>query len=329
MSKNKASTLDSFLFRTLPPNIRIGTASDRYAGWIGQIYTEGKYEVSSRSHKVDNKSFREETLPIESVVEYFQHFSVLEIDSTFYRSLLNKDLKPTSNYQLLQNYKKYLSDSDRLILKVPQIIFAKKFYRSGKQVENPDYLNAEMFINQFYNPANAILGDNLAGFIFEQEYQQKADRVPPKQYLEDQDKFIGSLPKDNRYHIETRTENYHTKAYFELLTKYGVGHVLSHWTWLPPLRKQFTKADKQFYNSGKQCIIRLLTPLRMKFNESYEKAFPFDKLVPGMMNEEMILETVEIVRAAIKENIQINIILNNRAGGNAPLIAREIVSHFL
>jgi len=26
----------SFLFRELPQNILIGTASDRYAGWIGQ-----------------------------------------------------------------------------------------------------------------------------------------------------------------------------------------------------------------------------------------------------------------------------------------------------
>ena len=329
MSKYKATTLDSFLFRDLNPNIHIGTASDRYASWIGQIYTEGKYEVSSRSHQVGNKSLKEETMPVESVVEYFQHFSVLEIDFTFYRPLLNKDLKPTSNYQLLQNYKKYLSDSDRLILKVSQIIFAQNLYQSGKQVENPNYLNAEIFTNQLYDPANAILGDNLAGFIFEQEYQRKADRVPPRQYVEDLGKFVGSLPKDNRYHIETRTEGYHTKAYFQVLTKYGVCQVLSHWTWLPPLRKQFIKSGKHFYNSGKQCIIRLLMPLRMKYVEAYEKAFPFDKTVDGMMNPEMIIETIEIVKAAIKENIEINIIVNNRAGGNAPLIAREIASHFL
>ena len=36
--------LKSFHFRNLHPQIFIGTASDRYAGWIGQIYSADKYE---------------------------------------------------------------------------------------------------------------------------------------------------------------------------------------------------------------------------------------------------------------------------------------------
>ncbi|MFC1535278.1 DUF72 domain-containing protein, partial [Thermodesulfobacteriota bacterium] len=252
---------DKYIFRELHPRIHIGTASDRYAGWIGQIYTSGRYKTSKRNNKVGNKSFTEEVLPVESVVEYFQHFSVLEIDFTFYRPLLDKDLKPTSNYKILQSYYRYLKDSDRLILKVPQVIFAQKLWTAGKHTDNPNYLNTDMFINQFYDPANAILGENLGGFIFEQEYLRKADRVPSTKYIHDLEGFLSELPKDNRYHIETRTEFYHTKPYFELLSKHGIGHVLSHWTWLPPLRKQFIKAGKQFYNSGRQCIIRLLTPL--------------------------------------------------------------------
>jgi uncharacterized protein YecE (DUF72 family) len=80
----------SFLFRDFLQNILIGTASDRYAGWIGQIYSEGKYdkEITRRSHRVGDKTFNEETLPFESVTEYFEHFPLLEIDYTFYRLLL-------------------------------------------------------------------------------------------------------------------------------------------------------------------------------------------------------------------------------------------------
>jgi len=55
--------------------------------------------------------------------------------------------------------------------------------------------------------------------------------------------------------------------------------VFSHGTWLPPLRKQFAKVNKKFFNSGKQVVIRLTTPLRMSYEESYVKAFPFDKMV--------------------------------------------------
>ena len=62
-----------------------------------------------------------------------------------------------------------------------------------------------------------------------------------------------------------------------------LGKFLSHWTWLPPLRKQLAKADGRFFNAGNECVIRLLTPLDMRYEDSYVKAYPFDKLVEGMM----------------------------------------------
>ena len=43
----------------------------------------------------------------------------------------------------------------------------------------------------------------------------------------------------------------------------------------------------------------------------------------------MIEDTVKIVNEAIKDKIQVNLIINNRAGGNAPLIARKIAEEFL
>ena len=69
MAKASETSSKSFLFLDIPQNILMGTASDRYAGWIGQIYSEGRYEkgITRRSHKVGDKTFSEETLPVESV----------------------------------------------------------------------------------------------------------------------------------------------------------------------------------------------------------------------------------------------------------------------
>ena len=67
-----------------------------------------------------------------------------------------------------------------------------------------------------------------------------------------------------------------------------------------------------------------MTPLDMGYEESYAKAFPFDKLVPGMLDPEMIEDTAKIVNEAQKDRVQVNLIINNRAGGNAPLIAEKI-----
>ncbi len=65
-------------------------------------------------------------------------------------------------------------------------------------------------------------------------------------------------------------------------------------------------------------VIRLITPLRMSYEESYAKAFPFDKMIPGMLDPEMIEDTVAIVKEAKMEKVRVNLIINNRAGGNAP-----------
>ena len=107
------------------------------------------------------------------------------------------------------------------------------------------------------------------GFIFEQEYHPKNDRFPISKLAQDLDEFFGKIPKDTRYHLELRTEAYLVDPVFDVLKKHGVGLVFSHWTWLPPLRKQFAKVRGEFFNSGKQGVIRLLTPLRMSYEESY------------------------------------------------------------
>jgi uncharacterized protein YecE (DUF72 family) len=324
-------SIEAFQFRNLHSKIFMGTASDRYAGWIGQIYTKERYEgrISRRTNTIGGKSFVEETLPVESVEKYFEYFRVLEIDYTFYSFLMDEDGKPTQNLHVLKRYRQNMKDTDRVALKVPQMISAQKVRRGGSYVENETYLNADMFRKRFYEPAIEVLGGTLNGLIFEQEYQRKQDRVPVKKMAEDLDGFFESVPKDIRYHIELRTDAYLRSPVFEILEKHGVGQVLSHWTWLPPLRKQMAKADQRVFNSGRQRIVRLMTPIGMRYEDAYAKAHPFDKLVDGMMQPDMVRETADIMRRAITDSVETSIIINNRAGGNAPIIAQKVAEQFL
>jgi len=39
------------------------------------------------------------------------------------------------------------------------------------------------------------------------------------------------------------------------------------------------------------------------------RAYPFDKLVEGMLQPEMILETVEIIKGAIEKDVLVNLII--------------------
>jgi uncharacterized protein YecE (DUF72 family) len=323
--------LENFNFRNLHPKILIGTASDRYAGWIGQIYSQDRYKkrITKRTKIIGGQSFIEEVLPVDSVEEYFEHFPVLELDFTFYRPLLDQNGQKTQNHNVLKTYAQHLKTNDRIILKVPQMITAQKIHRGDQFIENPAYLSPKIFTKQFYEPAVNLLGANLTGFIFEQEYQRKEDRAPVVEMAKDLDKFLSQIPKDSRYHLELRTDLYLRDQIFEILSKHGVGQVLSHWTWLPPLRKQLAKADGRFFNAGNECMVRLMTPLDMRYEDAYAKAFPFDKLVEGMLQTEMVLETVAIIQGAIEKGVLVNLIINNRAGGNAPLIAREIAERLI
>jgi hypothetical protein len=53
-----------------------------------------------------------------------------------------------------------------------------------------------------------------------------------------------------------------------------------------------------------------------------------DRLIEGMMQPEMILETVEIMRRAIEQGKTVNILVNNRVG-ECVLVAQIIAEKFL
>lgn len=331
MFHSPAADIEKFLFRHLHPQVKLGTASDRYAGWLGQVYSQERYRsrLRRRTKVVGNQTFTETVLPVESVAEYFGHFPVLEIDFTFYRLLRDPDGRPTSTFQNLKAYQQHLREDDALLLKVPRLVTTPKLRRDRQYQNNPAYLNAEVFVRQFYEPAMELLGPALIGFIFEQEYLRRQDRPPVAEMAAALDAFFREIPRDSRYHLELRTELYLREPIFEVLERHGVGQVLSHWTWLPPLRKQLAKAGGRFFNAGSQSVIRLLTPLGMDYEESYVQAFPFDKLVESLLRPEMLLETVALLMQAVNQGVGMNVIINNRAGGNAPRLAQMVAWKFL
>lgn len=323
--------LSRFQFRSIHPGLSMGTASDRYAGWLGQIYTPERYSgrFSTRTKRIGTRSFKETVLPVESLEEYFDHFDILEIDYTFYALLLDGEGRATQTFQVLKAYASHLREGDGIVVKAPQAIFARKVLRSGKYLPNPGYLDGALFVRSFYEPATALLGSNLRAIVFEQEYQRKDERVSPDELASSLDTFFGSIPEDPRYHVELRTEQYLSKPVPAVLERYGVGQVLSHWTWLPTLKKQFERGGSRFLNRGGEALIRLMTPLGVRYEDAYARAHPFDHLVEGLFQPRMVEETVHMIEEALSRDIHINIIVNNRAGGNAPEIARLLATRFL
>ncbi len=321
---------DRYVFRHIHPLISIGTASDRYRGWIGQIYSEELYKdrITSRTNRVGRNSFQEQVLPVDCVREYFQHFRILEIDYTFYAPLIEHGV-PTPCANTLQQYSMHMQPEDRVFLKAPRMFFAQKLRRGKEYVQNENYLAAKPFVLQFYEPAVSLLGPKLKGIIFEQEYQRLEERPSAAELASQLDRFFGSIPPDDRYHVELRTEAYISRPVIDTLEKHGIGQVLSHWTWLPNLQRQFSRAGNRFITAGRQALIRLMTPIGIRYEDAYAKAFPFDNLIEEMIQPGMIPQTAQLMWKALEGDLEINIIINNRSSGNAPGLAQRIVREFV
>jgi hypothetical protein len=63
--------------------------------------------------------------------------------------------------------------------------------------------------------------------------------------------------------------------------------------------------------------------------DSSKEALPFERIIEGLLKPEMMVETVSSVRTAIQRGVLVNLIINNRAGGNAPVIAPQIARAML
>ncbi len=320
----------AFQFREVHPQVSLGTASDRYAGWLGQIYTHARYagRITRRTNVVGGRRFVEEVLPVDCVEEYFEHFEALELDSTFYRPLLDERLHPTPTFHLLRTYAAHLKEGDRVFLKAPREVIVPRLRREGGFAPNPGYLDVGLFTHRFYAPAVKLLHGRLAGILFEQEYRRAAERDAAEDEAADLERFFRRIPPDKRYHVELRTEGYLAPPIFEVLARTGVGLAFSHWTWLPHLAEQLARAGGRFFNEGGEVLVRLMTPHGTRYQDAYAKAHPFDRIVAGMLSEQMLDETVEIMHAAIAAERHVTVIVNNRAGGNAPLIAERLVERF-
>lgn len=267
----------------------------------------------------------EQVLPVDSVQEFFEHFDVLELDFTFYSPLRDPEGRPTRTYHTLKSYCENLKAGDRILLKVPQMFFAKRLWQKDVFSANPYYLDTDGFTKQFYEPALELADQWITGLLFEQEYHRKQDRPSPKEVASELDRFFLSIPEDRRYHVELRTEAFLCPELFEVFHRHGIGQVLSHWTWLPSLKRQFNLSGRRFFSKSGDVVIRLMTPKGMKYEEAYAKAHPFDRLVDGMLQESMIRDTADLAIEAIGHGVRASIIINNRAGGNAPLIAQKVV----
>lgn len=287
-------------------HIYLGTSSWKYVGWLGGIYTEGRYCTRGR--------FSRKKFDAECISEYAETFALVGGDFSFYQF-------PTSTFwhQLFS-----AAPTLKFLLKVPEDITVARWpahprygHRAGQY--NEHFLDAVLFQHAFLQPL-APHRDQIAAFVFEfgtfaqKEMSLEAFTVRLKS-------FLSELPDGWRYSVETRNSDYLTEPYFKTLAAFNVAHVFNAWTRMPPLSEQV--GIPEAYTADFLVSRVLLTPGR-----TYEQAVrtfePYDRLQEIDVDGRAAI--ANLIRTAKETSKTAFIAVNNRFEGNAPDTIRAIVS---
>ena len=288
----------------LSPLIKFGTSTWAYEGWQGTVYKKsypkGRFKKDCLA---EYATYQYKDVPL---------FRTVGLDQTFYRP-------PTD--QLLQDYAAQIPPDFEMCSKVWERITIPQFpslpeYGPKAGQTNPDFLNVELFLNEVLPPYQRSFKPYTGPFIF--EFQRTG--IEPEDFLTRLDDFLSRLPKDFRYAVEIRNPMLLSPDYRVILQRYGVSHVYNHWTYMPGLIEQHRRLGEMFPASF--VLFRLLTPLRVKYEQAVRIAEPYDKIVAELPT--MRKDTVALVKQAVTEQRRAYVLVNNRSEGHAPLTVQAL-----
>ncbi len=290
---------------TTTPDIRFGTSSWAYEGWQGLVYQK-KYAKSR---------FSQDTLAEYSAYAISGQplFSTVGIDHSFYR--------PASAKQLV-HYAEQVPDDFRFCSKVWEDITIPNYanlprygVKAGKP--NPRFLDADAFRDLVLGPAQEGLGKKLGPFIF--EFQRWG--IEPELLLDKLDRFFAQMPTNAQYATEVRNPALLGPRYRDILRAHGIAHVYNHWTAMPPLSDQHQLLEGQF--TAAHVVMRLLTPLGLKYESAVERYKPYDRIVQPQ--PKMRTDTVALVQQAAAAGKSTYVLVNNRSEGCSPLTVQALM----
>ena len=301
MTTEGPPTVEEFerLRAAVPEGIHFGTSTWTYPGWTGLVYS---------------KPYPAKGATANMLAEYarFPLFSTVGIDSSFYGPP-----KPAT----LINWGKALPPGFRGVSKVWDRLTV--YATDGRR--NPDFLNADLFRTDVWEPYQAHFADHAGPFVFEFQTISRHDRVTPDQFAALLDTFLAQLPPDGQYGIEIRNEEFLCPAYFAVLREHGIAHVFNSWTRMPSIGEQLDRPD---CITARFLVARALLKPGRTYADAVDRFQPYDRIQepnPGLRRD-----LVKLVRTAAGLRLPAYLLVNNRAEGSAPLtitaVARMLAS---
>ncbi len=285
----------------VPSGVLLGASSWNYPGWRGLVYHRD-YQGTGASTRM--------------LEEYagFPLFRTVGIDSSFYAP-------PTE--ETLRGWARYLPPGFPCVSKVWDQVTVhthSKARNPGRAGEpNPDFLSPEVFLEAVYQPYQRHFADHAGPFVFEFQSIPYRRGMGPRRFADRLDAFFTALPREGRYAVEIRNEEFLTPMYFAVLREHGVAHVFNSWTRMPAIGDQL---DLPGSVPAPFIVARALLGRGRRYDEAVDAFAPYDRIQDP--NPELRRDLVRLITRAVETRIPAYLLVNNRAEGSAPLTIAEI-----
>lgn len=278
----------------IPSTIKFGTSTWTYDGWAGDVY---------------HRNYRG-AQPARRLEEYARYplFRTVGIDSAYY-----EPPEPA----VLTEYARALPPGFPCVSKVWDRITAKRL--EGKS--NPDFLNADLFIEAVLQPYSRTFREHAGCFVFEFPAMRGNDLPAPERWARELDGFLGALPRQFRYAVELRNPELLTDAHGAVLARHAVAHVFNSWNEMPGIGEQLELPWT--FPAGFTVARGLLRPGR-RYADAVKLFEPYDRIREPQ--PEVRHDLLRLIAAALRRRIEALMLVNNRLEGNAPGTIRALAT---
>src|SRR5713226_1747420 len=255
--------------------VRIGTCGWSYPDWSGVFYPKDLPAAEFLSH-------------------YAEHYPVVEVDSTFYRS---------PSRTMVESWRDKTPDSFGFSLKVPQVITHEKVLVDCREELN-DFLTAAR-----------VLEGKLVCCLLQFGYFNRNAFASLSAFLNRLDSFLADWPREVPVAVEVRNKNWLTAELAGCLRKHQAVWALADQAWVPSPLSLLKKLDPV---TGPLSYLRLLGDRA----EVDKRTQTLDHTV--IDRNEQIQAEAQVI-GLLRERVPILVFANNHFAGYAPDTIRQLL----
>lgn len=297
------------LAAALPAQAHLGTSSWTYAGWAGLVW---------------DKPYADSLLSKQGLAAYSQQplHRAVSIDRGFYRPLT------ASQYE---RYADQVPAGFRFTVKAPSLVADAQVRAEGSgqgKALNPAFLNPELALQEFIQPALDGLGTKIGSLVFQLSPLTPAMLLRMPEQFERLRALLVALPDirsmapDGVIAVEVRDPEWLQPEFVELLREAGATYCLGLHPKLPPIEAQLPLL-RALWPGPLVCrwnLNRIHGPFG--YEEAAKRYGDFDRMMDPDPDTRAVL--AKVVRGTTAAGHKAYVTISNKAEGCAPLSVREL-----